>query len=141
MSDDRTSFVDNDRSACLCGQGGGSYVACVLVAADGSQDLVLVDWELIGDGRHTYNRTMPEVIHEQAGALPLEFVRRLAVSRRRERRTIHRCGWPTKTTGRPCRIEVSRPDQPCGLHRHQAALDLLADQLGAKPTNPEGDNA
>jgi hypothetical protein len=67
----------------------------------------------------------------------LEYVRRVAISSRRRRRTIHRCGWPTKTTGRPCRIEVSRPDQPCGLHRRQAALDLLADQLGAKPIDSE----
>ena len=87
-------------------------MACVLVAVDGSQDLVLVDWELIGDGQHTYNRTTPEAIHEQTGPLPLEFVRRITISRR-----THRCGRPTKTTGRPCRIEVTRPGEPCGLHR------------------------
>jgi hypothetical protein len=112
---DNVSYVDNDRSACLCGQGGGEYVACVLVAADGSHDLVLVDWELIGDGQHTYNRTTPEAIHEQAGPLPLDIVRRLAISSR-GRRTIQRCGRPTKA-GAPCRTPVARPGETCAWHR------------------------
>jgi hypothetical protein len=111
---DNISYIDNGRSACLCGQGGGPYVACVLVAADGTQDLVLVDQELLGDGKHTYNRTTPEAIHEQLGALPLEVVRRIAISRR-----THRCGRRTKS-GAPCRTPVARSGDTCAWHRTEA---------------------
>jgi hypothetical protein len=109
---DNISYIDNDRSACLCGQGGGPYVACVLVAADGSQDLVLVDWELIGDGQHTYNRT-PEAVHEQTGPLSPRWAARVHLA-------PLRCGRPTKAGGR-CRVYVSRPGQPCGWHRAAAS--------------------
>jgi hypothetical protein len=132
---DNKSYIDERASACLCDVGLPGYVAAVLVAADGRQDLVLVDEELIGDERHAYNRTTPEAVHEQLGELPLAIVRRITISSR-----VHRCGRPTKTTGRPCRIEVSHRGEPCGLHRRQAALDLLADQLGAKPIDSDGDN-
>jgi hypothetical protein len=64
MSDDRTSYIDDARSVCLCDAGLAGYAAAVLVAADGRQDLVLVNEELIGDGLHTYNSTTPEAVHE-----------------------------------------------------------------------------
>jgi hypothetical protein len=115
---DNLSYIDERASACLCDVGMPGYVAAVLVAGDGRQDLVLVDEELIGDAQHAYNHTTPEAVYDQLGPLPLEFVRRITVSSR-----AHRCGRPTKTTGRPCRIEVSRRGEPCGLHRQQAALD------------------
>lgn len=129
-------FIDPDHTACLCDVGNPDYVAAIAIGPDGDQRLILAKRDAIGDPDVRYDPNSVGVAHEQLGPLPLEFVRRITISSR-----MHRCGRPTKTTGRPCRIEVSRPDQPCGLHRHQAALDLLADQLGAKPTNPEGDNA
>jgi hypothetical protein len=108
------SYIDNARSACLCGEGGGPYVAAVLVAADGRQDLVLVHEELIGDDAHSYNHTTPEAAHEQAGPLPLEFVRRITISRR-----THRCGRRTKS-GSACRTPVARPGDACTWHRTRA---------------------
>jgi hypothetical protein len=126
-----TCYIDDRRSACLCDVGAPGYVAAVLVAADGRQDLVLVDQELIGDEQHTYDHTTPQARHEQLGPLPA------GVRYQVWQVPAHRCGRPTKTTGRPCRIEVTRPGEACGLHRRRAALDLLADQLGAKPIDPD----
>jgi hypothetical protein len=100
---DNRSYIDNRASACLCDVGLPSYVAAVLVAGDGRQDLVLVDQELIGDGQHTYNHTTPEAAHDQLGPLPLEFVRRITVSSR-----VHRCGRRTKTA-RPAERQWSAP--------------------------------
>ena len=54
------SYVDHDRSACLCAVGGGPYVAATLVAPDGRQDLVLVRWDLLGDEHSTYDQTTPD---------------------------------------------------------------------------------
>ena len=86
---DSVCIIDADRSACLCAEGLPGVVAAVLIAADGRTDLVLVAQELIDDTRHTYNHATPQAPHEQLGALPLEFVRRLTVSAR-----AHRCGRP-----------------------------------------------
>jgi hypothetical protein len=111
VSDTRT-YIDNLQSSCLCDAGLPSYIAAVLVAADGRQDLVLVHEELLGDERHTYNYTVPEAAHERVGPLPLEFVRKITISRR-----THRCGRPTKSTGAPCRTPVARPGDTCAWHR------------------------
>jgi hypothetical protein len=114
----------------------GSQRACfaaVVIDADGREDFVIVDELLLEEGNHTYHPDAPDAPHERLGPLPIEYVRRITISRR-----THRCGRPTKTTGCPCRIEVTRIGEPCGLHREQAALDLLAEQLGARPVN-EGD--
>jgi hypothetical protein len=112
---DNKSYIDERASACLCDVGLPGYVAAVLVAADGRQDLVLVDEELIGDERHAYNRTTPEAVHDQLGELPIEYVRRITISRRR----THRCGRRTKS-GAPCQTPVTRAGDACSWHRTEA---------------------
>lgn len=109
------SWIDPIRSACLYDVGGGLYTVAVVVTEDGDEDLVLINEEHLRDEQHnTYDRA-PRARHEQLGPLP-DGVRyrvwQVPV-------TAHRCGRPTKTTGRPCRIEVSRPGEPCGIHRQR----------------------
>lgn len=111
---DRTSLIDDDRSACLCDAGLPGYVAAVAVAADGRTDLVLANEELVGDDRHTYNHATPEARHEQLGPLPLEYVRRITINNRRLRG--HRCGRRTKS-GTVCRMRVPNPGDACEWHR------------------------
>lgn len=115
MSDGRTAWIDSTRSACLCDAGAPDYLLGIAIGADGQEDFVLIHQSVVGDENHTYNRTTPEAPHEQIGPLPLEYVRRITISRR-----THRCGCPTKTTGRPCRTPVVRPGDACGWHRTEA---------------------
>lgn len=81
MADDDFNVIDPSRSACLCDLGCG-YAAVVAVAADGSEHLVLAERSALGDDSVTYDPTCAHVAHEQVAELPLEFVRRLAISRR-----------------------------------------------------------
>ncbi|MDT5369269.1 MAG: hypothetical protein QOC62_3700 [Mycobacterium sp.] len=130
MSDDNQLMIDDDRTACLCDVGAADYLAAVVVDSDGTPHMVLAECASIGHPDVRCDTTCGSAVHEQLGPLPIEYVRRITISRRTQR-----CGRPTKTTGRPCRIEVTRIGEPCGLHREQPALDLLAEQLGAKPVN------
>lgn len=139
-----TSYVDRARSACLCSVGGGPYVAAVLVADDGREDFVLVQWDLIGDESHTYDDTTAQAPHERTGPLPKELLddmRDLWAWRDRHpgRRLpggpllnppAHRCGRPTAAGGH-CRIEVDRPGGACHWHRRQRA--------DSNPTTTEGE--
>ena len=109
MTDDRTDLIDWHRSACLCDLG-CDYLAATVVEADGHTRLVLAERNSINDPIVRYDPAASQAIHEQLGPLPDDIAHRL-------RAHPHRCGRPTKTTGRPCRIEVTRPGQPCGLHR------------------------
>jgi hypothetical protein len=107
------SYIDLARSTCLCDVGLPDYAAVLLVADDGREDLLLARQELIGDPCHAYNHRCPDAPHEQPGPLPPRWRSRVLLARLR-------CGRPTKTTGQPCRIEVTRPGEPCGLHRTEA---------------------
>jgi hypothetical protein len=111
------SLIDPDRTTCLCDAGNPDYLAATAVAADGSEHLLLAECDGIGDENVCYDPGCTDVDHEQLGALPIEYVRRLTISRR-----THHCGRPTKTTGRPCRIEVTTPGEACGLHRQRPAV-------------------
>jgi hypothetical protein len=106
---DRTSYVDTARSACLCGSGSPGYAAAVCVADDGAEHLVLLREDLLGDPNFGYD-PQPTAPHEQLGELPPRWRSRVQLA-------PLRCGRRTKTTGRPCRIEVGRWGDPCGLHR------------------------
>jgi hypothetical protein len=108
---DRTDYIDPARTACLCDVGGAGYVATVAVAADGSTRLVLTQADRIGDENARYDPTTPQAPHEQCGALPLEYVRRITLANR-----TRRCG-RTTCKGRPCRIRVDRAGQACEFHR------------------------
>jgi len=115
---DNGSIIDYDRTICLCcGAGNPDYLAATAIAADGTEHLVLAERDAIGDENIRYDPTCSTVRHEQTGPLPP------GVRYRVWQVPAHRCGRPTKTTGRPCRIEVTRPGEPCGLHRRQAALE------------------
>ena len=108
MSECRDSLIDHTQSACLCDSGLPGYVAAVLVASDGCQDLVLVDRELVGDGRTTYNHTTPAAPHERLGPLPHEVRERIWGD-------ILRCG-RARCDGQPCRQRVKEPGQSCAVH-------------------------
>jgi hypothetical protein len=114
---ENTSLIDDARTICLCDVGQPGYIAATAITAEGREHLVLAELDAIGDEHVLYDPTCTDVTHEQLGALPLEFVRRITVSQR-----VHRCGRPTKTTGRPCRVEVARPGEACGLHRQRPAV-------------------
>jgi hypothetical protein len=126
----RGPIVDTERSACLCSAGGGPYVAATLITPDGRQDLVLVDWDKLGNPDYTYNADVPHATHAQPGPLPGYWTRRVAAVQEwhnivheagrmlaAEHRTPHRCGRPTKTTGAPCQTPVARPGGACSWHR------------------------
>jgi hypothetical protein len=84
MNDDRTVIIDNDRSTCLCDTG-CNYIAATVIAADGTEYLMLLRSSDIGRSA-VYDADCVTVGHEQVGQLPLEFVKRIAISGRR--------GWP-----------------------------------------------
>ena len=111
MSDDSTSYIDNSRTTCLCDVGRPDFLAATAIAADGSGHLVLAQVDAIGSPDIGYDPTCSAVDHEQLGALPIEYVRRLTVTRR-----THRCGRRTKS-GVPCQSPVARPGDACGWHR------------------------
>lgn len=104
-------LLDYDRSVCLCDVGQADYLAATAIDANGIEHLVLAERSAISDPTVQYESTCRDVAHEQLGALPLESVRRLTISRR-----AHRCGRRTQA-GRPCRIRVSTEGQACEWHR------------------------
>lgn len=119
-----TSIVDDSRSACLCNEGLPGIRAVVAVDENGRLDYVLMDQSLGNEGR--FDPSVTHAAHEQLGPLPKKLLDAIAgVEAIDDRDDLdaqhfyfpHRCGRPTKTTGRPCRIEVACPDEPCGLHR------------------------
>ncbi|EFG74156.1 hypothetical protein HMPREF0591_5937 [Mycobacterium parascrofulaceum ATCC BAA-614] len=114
MTDNAGHLLDYDRSVCLCDVGQADYSAAVAITADGDEHLVLAKHSAIGDPTVCYDSSCREVAHEQLGALPLEYVRRITVSRR-----THRCGRRTQA-GRPCRALVAVHGHPCPRHRAQA---------------------
>jgi hypothetical protein len=115
MTNENASLIAH--TACLCPDctvdtALPGYAAVEAVDTCGATHYLLALVDAIGDEHIRYDPTCSDVIHDQLGPLPLEFVRRITISQR-----THRCGRPTKTTGRPCRIEVTRPGEACGLHR------------------------
>jgi hypothetical protein len=105
------SLIDYEHSTCLQDVGQVDYIAALAVAADGTTHLILADREAIGDDNVTYDPTCSDAVHEQIGALPLEYVRRLTISQR-----MNRCGRRTKS-GAPCQTPVTRPGDTCAWHR------------------------
>ena len=107
---DNASIIVDARTICLCDVGRPDCLAATAIAADGTEHLVLARVDAIGS--HVgYDPTCSAVDHEQLGALPLEYVRRITVSSR-----THRCGRRTKS-GAPCRTPVARPGDTCAWHR------------------------
>jgi hypothetical protein len=107
-----TDLIDPAHTACLCDVGATDYIAATVVADDGTEHLILAERDSIGDASVRYDPLTAQAPHEQDGPLPTRY--RLGLQA-----VPHRCGRPTKTTGRPCRIGVTRPGQACGLHRER----------------------
>ena len=110
MTNNNANLIDDCRTRCLCAVGRDDYIAATAVASDGTEHLVLARCDALGDENVRYDPACTDVAHEQLGALPLEFVRRVTISQR-----THRCGRPTKS-GAPCRTPVARPGDACGWH-------------------------
>jgi len=133
---DNAFIIDDTRTACLCDVGGGiicwrprspttAHRSRASAPADiGNPDagLTVLPRRRVRPDRPTPARS-PRRHRRRGCALPEQPATSLRPADQDDRA--------------PCRIEVSRRGEPCGLHRRQAALDLLADQLGAKPTNPK----
>jgi hypothetical protein len=66
---------------CLCAAGAPGYLAATVVNADGETDLVLAEYDSLGDPDVRYDSTPPP--HEGVGPLPLEYARRVTASCRR----------------------------------------------------------
>jgi hypothetical protein len=109
------NFVDQARSADLSDVGLAGYLLATIVAEDGSEHAILAEHQSIGDETVLYDPQCAEATHEQRGALPVEFVRRIAISRRTQR-----CGRPTKA-GPPCRCSVTHPGDACAHHSEQTS--------------------
>jgi hypothetical protein len=71
--DDRMGMIDSRRSADL----GNGFLAAVMVGPDGAEHLLLASREAMGR-RELCDNACTDVRHEQDGALPAEFMRRLA---------------------------------------------------------------
>ncbi len=81
---DDASLVDPVRSVHLYDVGGPGYLAATAIQPDGDTHYVIARLNRLGE-EEPYRPTCPEVEHEQTGALPLEFVKRIAVAQRRRR--------------------------------------------------------
>lgn len=74
-----------DKAVSLDDVGSPGYMAAVTVDADGTKHLVLAHRESLGDATARFDADCAHVDHEQTGPLPLEYCRRLTISRRRQR--------------------------------------------------------
>lgn len=77
-----TDYFDlPDRARCvgLGDVGLPDYAAATVIGSDGATHFVLAHGRALGDAECC------DVAHEQSGPLPLEYVRRLTISRRRQR--------------------------------------------------------
>jgi hypothetical protein len=70
------SYIDVPRTVPLDDVGGGNLLAATLIGADYTC-LAIVDTDHIGDGIPMIDPRCHAVVHEQTGALPAEYVRRL----------------------------------------------------------------
>lgn len=100
MNTDRLSYIDLTQTV---GLGDGPHAAAVAVRADGTTDL----WVL--DLRYNHEATLSTPPHEQLGPLPSAYRTRVLF-------VPLRCGAPTRSTGEPCRLPVTRPGGRCHLH-------------------------
>lgn len=85
MTDDDACLIDPGRTAFLCDVGGRGFLAATAVRPDGTSHLVVACLDVLGDADTKYDSACAHVEHEQVGPLPLEYVRRLTISRRRQR--------------------------------------------------------
>ena len=104
-----SSYIDYERSTCLCDVGAPDYLAAIAVADDGTYHLVLVLYDGIDDDDVRYDARCRGVGHEKLGRLPRCVRERIGGN-------DLRCGRPT-AAGRPCRHAVNEPGEACCFHR------------------------
>ncbi|MGF2945834.1 hypothetical protein [Mycobacterium sp. Lab-001] len=83
-----TDYFDlPDRARCvgLGDVGLPDYAAATVIGSDGATHFVLAQGRALGDPDVRYDAECCDVAHEQSGPLPLEYIRRLTISRRRQR--------------------------------------------------------
>jgi hypothetical protein len=85
MNDDGACLIDPGRTAFLCEVGGRGFLAATAVRPDGTSHLVIACLGVLGDADTKYDSGCAHVEHEGIGPLPLEYIRRLTISRRRQR--------------------------------------------------------
>jgi hypothetical protein len=100
MSSETASWVDATRSVRL---NNDHYSAVVILCADGSEHLVLLNHKPVSLDRPTL--PCSTVGYEQLGPLPPQWAARAALTR-------FRCG-RTTLAGHRCRVYVSRPGDTC----------------------------
>jgi hypothetical protein len=76
-------LIDGDRTVGLSDVGAPGYFAATVITGTGETHYVLAQYERLGDDTARYEFNCPAASHEQLGPLPLEYVRRLTISRRR----------------------------------------------------------
>jgi hypothetical protein len=79
---ENASIIDDSRTRCLCDVGDVDYLAATAIAADGTEHFVLARCDALGDENVCYDPTCSAVRHEQLGALPIEYVKRITISQR-----------------------------------------------------------
>jgi hypothetical protein len=85
MNNENTHLIDSQRSVSLHDVGLSAYRAVVSVDPDGREHFVLAQRAAINDQTVLCDLTCADVEHEKVGELPLEFVRRIAISSRTNR--------------------------------------------------------
>lgn len=85
MTDYEGDIVNTARSVNLDDVGLPGYRAATTVSTDGTVHLILARRDRLGDDNTRYDPGCSVAEHEALGALPLEYIRRLTVARRRHR--------------------------------------------------------
>jgi hypothetical protein len=110
-------MIDPDRSCCLCGAGAPEYIAATTVSPDGSENLVLVRWDALGDDETVYDASCWDVAHERTtGPLPANVLERIWMPEAE----VFWCSGVNKR-GLPCGMRVDRQGDRCVFHRDRSA--------------------
>jgi hypothetical protein len=104
--DEHKALMDMERTAFLYDVGAPDHAATIAVDAAGNERLWVVDLEQLNDADADVGNANQR--HERLGRLPQAVRDRIWGD-------SLRCGRPT-CSGRPCRIRVANPGDPCGTH-------------------------
>jgi hypothetical protein len=107
---DRFTFVDYQRSACLCDVGLADYTVALCVTANGENQAWLVSEAELGIANTPHGDA--DQPHEQLGPLPAHWRSMVMLA-------PYRCGRP-RADGRPCRQAVKGPGR-CAWHSERAS--------------------
>ena len=85
MPGDDWEILDPRRTVGLGDVGSPDHLAATVVSADGAAHLVLARRDALNDPNVRCDATCSDTPHEQLGQLPLEFVKRITITRRNRR--------------------------------------------------------